>query len=120
MTQRLAPNAARKPFERRAATRFAMEQEVRYKLLDGDLIGTGKTVNISSRGLLFRTDRELVPGQRLELSVQWPAKLEDACPLKLVTIGRVVRSAAGLVAVSIERYEFRTQGGRAMAAAGRL
>ncbi len=111
-------NGYRKHEERRAAVRFDIEQEVRYKLYNRDTceVGAGRTVNISSKGVLFTTDRSLLPGERLELSVNWPAQLDDHCPLKLVTTGRVVRSQGNVAAIAIERYEFRTQGLRGFAA----
>jgi len=116
-----AENGSWRKAERRAAARFAIEREVRYRLIDrrAQQAGSGQTVNISSRGLLFTTDQPLQPGEMLEISVQWPAKLDNSCPLKLVASGRVVRSQNGLAAASIERYEFRTQGSRSFAAGGR-
>lgn len=98
--------------ERRSAVRFPIEQEVRYKIYNRNTIevGSGKTVNMSSNGVLFTTERQLNPGERVELAVAWPAQLDNRCALKLVTTGRVVRSEPGKAAISIERYEFRTQG----------
>ncbi len=102
--------------ERRGAVRFPIEQEVRYKVYNRSTIevGSGRTVNMSSNGVLFTTERTLSTGERLELAVAWPAHLDNRCPLKLVTTGRVVRSEQGRAAIAIERYEFRTQGSRAM------
>lgn len=98
--------------ERRSAVRFPIEQEVRYKIFNRNTIevGSGKTVNMSSNGVLFTTERTLGPGERVELSVNWPAQLDNRCPLKLVTTGRVVRTNGAIAAIAIERYEFRTQG----------
>ena len=98
--------------ERRSGVRFPIEQEVRYKVLSRNAVetGTGKTVNISSTGVLFSTQCDLHPGERLEVSINWPAQLDHKCPLKFVTAGRVVRSEAGTAAMVIDRYEFRTQG----------
>ncbi len=98
--------------DRRTAVRFPIEQEVRYKIFNRNTIevGSGRTVNMSSNGVLFTTQRALHPGERLELAVNWPAYLDNRCALKLVTTGRVVRSEDGRAAIVIERYEFRTQG----------
>ena len=98
--------------ERRTAVRFPIEQEVRYKVFNRNTIelGSGRTINMSSNGVLFTTERTLSPGERLEVAVNWPAHLDNHCPLKLVTTGRIVRSDNGRAALSIERYEFRTQG----------
>lgn len=107
-----AVNGGPRRADRRAAIRFDIQQDVRYKLLNRghDETGSGRTVNISSRGVLFTTERHLRAGERLEISVNWPARLDNRCPLKLVATGKVVRSQQGLAAISIERYEFRTQG----------
>ena len=76
----------------------------------GEETGVGKTVNISSSGVLFTSEQPLLPGRRLELSVSWPAQLDNKCPLKLVARGKIVRSEPGRVAIEIQQYEFRTAG----------
>ena len=101
--------------ERRGSDRFPIVREVRYKVLGklhGDEAdsGSGRTINMSSSGVLFTTDHLLIPGKRLELSISWPAQLNKTCPLKLVARGRVVRHEKGKAAIEIQRYEFRTQG----------
>ena len=73
--------------------------------------GRGKTVNISSSGILFATDRVLSPGLRVEVEVEWPVKLDNRVSMKLVIVGRVVRSKkndVALAAVKITRYTFHT------------
>lgn len=100
------------PSERRAADRFPISREVQYKVLSkrgGPEAGGGQTVNISSNGVLFTTSHYLVPGRRLELSISWPAQLNDKCQLKLVARGRVVRCEEGMAAMEIQQYEFRTR-----------
>ncbi len=97
--------------ERRAADRFPIEREVRYKVLNrknSDEMGMGKTINMSSNGVLFTTDQDLLPGRRLELSISWPAQLNATVALKLVARGRVVRCEEGKAAIEINQYEFRT------------
>ncbi|HVN07313.1 MAG TPA: PilZ domain-containing protein [Bryobacteraceae bacterium] len=97
--------------ERRAKRRFVMEREIRYRVLDQDKIiavGSGKTLNLSSNGVAFVTDRELPQGTFIEVSIAWPALLENRCPLQLIGFGRVLRSAGGTVAATLEQYEFRT------------
>ena len=99
--------------ERRSSDRFPIEREVRYKILSKRTTmeeGTGKTINISSNGVLFTTDQILLPGKRLELSISWPAQLDNKCQLKLVARGRVARLEQGRAAIEIQQYEFRTQG----------
>ena len=98
--------------DRRGADRFPIEREVRYKILSRkslDETGVGKTINMSSNGVLFTTDRHLLPGKRLEVSISWPAQLNSKIALKLVARGRVVRSEEDRAAIEIHQYEFRTQ-----------
>ncbi len=98
--------------ERRGALRFPIDQQVRYKVFARRAVeaGCGRTVNMSSTGILFTAERVLAPGERVELSVNWPAYLDQKHPLKLVAAGRVVRASNGTAAMAIDRYEFRTQG----------
>ena len=98
--------------DRRHSDRFPIEREVRYRVLNkrsGEEAGDGRTINISSSGVLFTSGHILLPGRRLELSISWPAQLDNKCPLKLVARGRVVRFESGRAAIEILQYEFRTQ-----------
>jgi c-di-GMP-binding flagellar brake protein YcgR len=98
--------------DRRHSDRFPIEREVRYRVLNkqsGDETGDGKTINISSSGVLFASQQKLPPGRRMELFISWPAHLNDKCALQLVARGRVVRSDKGRAAIEIQQYEFRTQ-----------
>ena len=89
-----------------------------YKILDHRAAtpesGVGKTLDISSGGVLFETAQQLRPGKRVELSVNWPALLEGGCPLKFVAVGRVVRAEETWAAMHIEQYEFRTRRSKEM------
>lgn len=100
--------------DRREADRFPIEREMRYRLSnkrDGGAEGVGQTLNISSNGVLFRSsDAALAPGKRIELSISWPARLDNRCHLRLVARGRVARIVHDEVAVEIDQYEFRTAG----------
>jgi hypothetical protein len=44
------------------------------------------------------------------MAISWPVQLDERCDLKLLASGRIVGADSGVVAVSIERYEFRTLG----------
>lgn len=99
--------------DRRGSDRFPIEREVRYKVLSkrsADEAGSGRTVNMSSSGVLFTSDHFLLPGKRVEVSISWPAQLNNKTNLKLVARGRVVRCEDGKAALEIQQYEFRTQG----------
>lgn len=107
--------------DRRETSRFPLQEEVRYRVLQPkslQLSGIGKTLDISSGGIRFTTPDRLQPGRVVELSVNWPARLEGTCPLQFVATCKVVRSDASTAAVRIERYEFRTRSVRALVATG--
>ena len=98
--------------ERRGTNRFPVCEDVRYRLIQArtaKIIGCGTTLNIGSGGILFTTEDRLPIGRVVELSVNWPARLDGICPLQFVATGRVIRSEAQRAAVRIERYEFKTR-----------
>jgi PilZ domain len=100
--------------ERRGTSRFPLREEVRYKMLQGKVIttGVGRTLNIGSGGMLFTTEHRLPIGRTIEISVNWPARLDGTCALKFVATGRIIRAEEDRAAVRIERYEFRTRSTR--------
>ncbi len=98
--------------DRRATDRFPIESDLRYKLMEARHIletGQGRTLNMSSGGILFTAETRLLVGRRVELSVEWPAQLNENCGLKLVALGRIVRSNSETAAIRIEKYDFRTR-----------
>jgi hypothetical protein len=98
--------------DRRGNSRFPVREEVRYRVLSTKAVaitGVGKTLNISSGGILFTTEGRLPMGKLVEVAVNWPARLGGSCPLRFVAVGRVVRAEANEAAVRIERYEFKTR-----------
>jgi len=100
------------PGDRRHTDRFPISQELHYRVLSkrsADEAGAGRTINISSTGVLFTCQHVLLPGRRLEIAINWPAQLNTKCALKLVARGRVVRFEDGQAAMEIQQYEFRTQ-----------
>jgi hypothetical protein len=103
--------------DRRATKRFPIERPVSYKFARGRTWSEatlGKTLNISSTGILFSGQYPVIPGKRLELSVSWPVRLDGKCSLKLVIRGHVVRCVGTEVAAKIEKYEFHTQSAKAL------
>jgi c-di-GMP-binding flagellar brake protein YcgR len=99
--------------DRRKSHRFPIECELVYRVIDkrrNHELGRGVTIDISSGGIRFRTDRPLVAGRRLEIAIRWPVQLDDRCDLKLMARGRVVRSEGNQAAIEIQQYEFRTMG----------
>jgi hypothetical protein len=105
--------------DRRQRFRFQMNTDLRYQVAKRDrgnpVRGEGRVADISSKALAFHTDRPIESGARLNVSMAWPAKLDDTM-LRLAFEGTVLRVRGTLVVVSIERTEFRTAG-RATSAA---
>jgi hypothetical protein len=90
-----------------------MEREVRFWVLSQgakEASGAGRTLNMSSGGVLFTSANAVTPGRSMELSISWPAQLNAKCGLRLVAKGVVVRCEHGKIALRIRQYEFRTEG----------
>ena len=105
--------------ERRGTNRFPVREDVRYRVVHSKslgITGSGTTLNIGSGGILFTTEERLPLGRTVELSVNWPARLDGTCPLQFVAMGRVVRSEDRQAAVRIDRYEFRTRSSNSLTA----
>jgi hypothetical protein len=99
--------------EKRKSNRFPVQQDLRYRAIDhwdGKLTGTGLTLDMSGSGIRFSIQERIPLGRIVEVSVDWPVQLDGTCPLKMVVVGRVVRSEANWAALSILQYEFRTKG----------
>jgi hypothetical protein len=96
--------------DRRRRTRFPIELGARYATGGRETIaGTGRTVNISSRGVLLTSSHSLSPDTAIKVAIEWPILIDDVCPLALHIRGTVVRSDAGLIAVRFVTHEMRTQ-----------
>ena len=105
--------------DRRETSRFPVQEDVRYRVLHSrgfSASGAGKTLDMGSGGILFTTEERLPMGRQVEVAVDWPVRLNGACPLRFVAVGRVVRSEADKAAVQISRYAFKTRGSMGVAA----
>ncbi len=101
--------------DQRSRGRYPIALELQYKLLHGGRVvktGSGRTLNISSGGVLCQTDAELPARGSVEVAMKWPFLLGGDCGLKLVMRGRIVRSDATTKAIAIraDSHEFRTAG----------
>ena len=72
--------------------------------------GTGSTVLLSSRGIVFNADKPLGSGVRCEISIAWPVLLETYIGLQLVLQSVITRSEGQFVMGRVSGYEFRTRG----------
>jgi c-di-GMP-binding flagellar brake protein YcgR len=105
------PSVGSEP-DRRGNSRFPVREEVRYRVLNAKslkLTGVGRTLDISSGGILFTTEEKLPIGKLVEVAVNWPVTLGGVCALRFVAVGRVVRAEHNKAAVRIDRYEFKTR-----------
>jgi hypothetical protein len=98
--------------DQRAPAFFPIERELRFRTAGkrDELVGSGKTIDIGSKRVVFRTDQTLQAGKRIDMAISWPVQLNQKCALKLIASGKIVRAESGVVAISIEHYEFRTLG----------
>ena len=98
--------------ERRVAERYAIERDIRWKLQGRrtrEAPAVGRTVNISSAGVLFKTGSPVALGKQVEIAISWPVPLDGDDQLQLIARGRLVRCTNGLVAVQFRQREFRAR-----------
>ena len=99
-------------FDRRSKARFPLRLSVRYRTLSGgpSLVGAGRTVNMSSSGLLISSKQAPVrAGARLQIIVDWPALLHGITPLQLIAVCTVTRRLPAEFAVEFDQYQFKTK-----------
>jgi hypothetical protein len=99
--------------ERREDRRYDIQLELRWKLIRRRRVidtGTGRTLDLSSGGIMFETGRDLPAGLNVELSITWPVRLHNVAPLQLIVSGRIVRTGGGWAAIRTVQHEFRTMG----------
>ena len=106
--------------ERRSKKRYALELDVEFRVLGrfSSIAGSGKLIDISSSGVAFTNTVQLKLRTNVELAITWPILLNGTCPLRLIMIGRVVRSSRGFTAIHSRQHEFRTHGKLRAAASG--
>jgi len=95
------------PKERRLRRRFPIQVSLRCRLPETGEVLDGTTDDISSLGVRFRSAHNLRIGQRVELRLFWPFRLEDIHPLQLFIEGSVIRSDELGTAIVSNRHEFR-------------
>ena len=97
--------------DRRSSLRFPLSRTLKHHGIGAGngQAGSGETINISSRGVLFKTTERVRRGEWLELAISWPAQLSPRVKLQLVARGPVIRIEDGQVALAIQQHEFRTQ-----------
>jgi len=91
--------------ERRASRRYPLRLELRYMAACNEVLrmGRGFSLNMSSKGILFVPDAELIPGARLEVTADWPAG-HNGTALRLFLYGCVLSYDGRGAVATIERY----------------
>jgi len=106
------PGAARRTGDTSAdCSFFPLRLDLRYRAKPQwakETVGTGRSLWMSSGQLLFQSDQPIEPGTNIEVSLAWPARLDNRTPLQLCVIGQVVSCRDTEVSVRISRHEFRT------------
>ena len=69
--------------------------------------GTGLTVAIGGRVVVFVAQHLLTVGSLVELSIDWPAKLMEGTPLRLHVRGAVRKLDGESILVAIKGYVFK-------------
>jgi hypothetical protein len=111
-TQALDLTLVRPDDQRRLHRRYRVAIDVTYQLMaKGRIIesGSGRTVDMSSSGILMTTEKVLPTGAQIKLFVAWPAKLNHQTALNLYVLGRILRSDGNCTAITIRHHEFRTR-----------
>jgi hypothetical protein len=92
---------------------YPVKLDVRYKIRSRALgiveIGSGSTRSIGSHRIVFTGDHSIAKGARVEVSVAWPALLENRIKLQLVLQGYAAGEDGAEITVDIAHYEFRTR-----------
>ena len=82
--------------DRRRNIRFPLEMELTYHARTKPTPWSlGRSVNISSSGVLISTDEILIQGVKIRIALRWPNLLDNRVPLQLVAKGRVVWAGQG-------------------------
>lgn len=97
--------------ERRRKRRYPIELRFRYEIHKNKTLvraGVGTTIDVSSGGILLRSDEPLAVGKTVHLAIDWPFLLNPVCGLQLSVVGRVLRCDERGTALEMHRFEFRT------------
>jgi len=97
--------------EKRSMRRFALELPISVKFLnDGKYELTGRTRDVSSRGVYMRLNSAIAEGSTIEFVMTLPPEVTLASAIRVRCYGRVLRVEKNGheqgVAVAIEKYDF--------------
>ena len=105
------PTAASVRYRRPSTHRYPIRAAVAYRLIGHDRFlktGIGWTISLSSRSVSIESETSLPVDRRVDLWIEWPARLENNVRLRLHIDGRTVNVPGTATEVEIIAYEFRT------------
>jgi hypothetical protein len=71
--------------------------------------GQGQTVSIGSKSIIFIAEQPLVAGLTADLTVDWPALLDDSVRLQVHIRGKIDQADEHRTFLQIMGHEFRTR-----------
>jgi hypothetical protein len=98
-------------WDRRSKVRFPVSLPFFYRTVDRTLrCGLGRVLNISSGGVLAACRDQLDINTNLELTIEWPVRIDGGIPLHLIMVGSVVRCDMSTFAVASSQLRLRPVG----------
>lgn len=94
------------------AREFPIALDMQYQVLgDGTskVRGTGRTLWMSSQKIIFEGDTALPAGTVVEITIAWPAMLDEHVGLQLWIRACVLHPLSHGIAAEIRKYQFRTR-----------
>jgi hypothetical protein len=68
--------------------------------------GEGSLVNISRTGILIALSQSLRLGEKVVLSIQWPAQQDPQSPIYMLIVAKTLRTHEAFAALEILRCRF--------------
>ena len=93
------------PTDRRRHQRYPITASAEY-LLQGRR-GEVVTRDISNGGILVQSTAILPIGEHVVVRVDWSARIDGRCPLRLVITGKVLKNTSRGTVISVMQYEYR-------------
>jgi hypothetical protein len=100
--------------ERRQDRRYECQLPLRYRSGQERDGGAGTATDISRAGISVHIPQTLMRGSRVELTVDWPSLSDQIGKVKLLILGKVLRSDSSRTVIAIEKREFVRDRFRAM------
>jgi c-di-GMP-binding flagellar brake protein YcgR len=99
------------------AARFEIERPVEFRLTGHRNSPQlhGRTVNISSGGVLIRTEHNVNVGQKIDMVVRMARLTPESMEVDLHLLGITVRSGQGWVAAQIKKHQILPRAAQAAA-----